>query len=92
MSSVAEIERAISQLSKGEFAELERWFDEERNRKWDQQIEADSKSGALDFLLREAEEDIAKGRTRPTDFRDAPLRLPAECQSDALRMLRNTFG
>ncbi len=67
MSSVAEIEDAISQLSRGDFAEVERWFDEERNRKWDQEIEADSKSGALDFLLREVEEDIAKGRTRPTD-------------------------
>jgi hypothetical protein len=67
VSSVAEIEQAISRLSRGDFAELERWFDEERDRKWDQQIEADSKSGALDFLLREVEEDIAKGRTRPTD-------------------------
>jgi hypothetical protein len=67
MSSVAEIEHAISKLSRGAFVELERWFDEERNRKWDQQIEADSESGALDFLLREVEEDIARGRTRPTD-------------------------
>ena len=67
MNSVAEIEQAISQLSPGAFAELGRWFDQERNRKWDWQMEADSKSGALDFLLREVEEDIAAGRTRPTD-------------------------
>ncbi len=67
MSSVAEIEQAIARLPREQFAELERWFDEERNRKWDQQIEADSKSGALDFLLREVEEDVAKGRTRPPD-------------------------
>ncbi len=67
MSSVAEIEQAIAKLSPREFAELERWFDAERNRQWDRQIEADSASGALDTLLREVEGDIAKGRTRPTD-------------------------
>jgi len=67
MSSVAEIEEAVAKLSPREFVEFERWFESERNRKWDRQIEADSKSGSLDFLLREVEEDIAKGRTRPTD-------------------------
>jgi hypothetical protein len=39
-----------------------------RNRKWDQQIEADSASGALDFLIREVEAEIAQGKTRPTGF------------------------
>jgi predicted NACHT family NTPase len=67
MSSIAEIEQAIAKLSTREFIELERWLAAERNRKWDQQIEADSASGALDPLLREVEEDVAKGRTRPTD-------------------------
>ena len=67
MSSVAEIEKAIAKLSAQEFVELERWFDAERNRKWDRQIEADSASGALDFLLKEVEEDVARGKTRPTD-------------------------
>jgi hypothetical protein len=67
MSSVVEIERAVAKLSRDEFSEFECWFDQGRNRKWDQRIEADSKSGALDFLLREVEEDVANGRTRPTD-------------------------
>ena len=67
MSSIAEIEQAIAKLSPREFVELERWFDAERNRKWDNQIEADSASGALDFLLKEVDEDIAQGRTRPAD-------------------------
>ena len=58
MSSVAEIEKAIANLSAQEFIELGRWFDTERNRKWDRQIEADSASGALDFLLKEVEEDV----------------------------------
>jgi hypothetical protein len=64
---MAEIEQAIAKLSAREFVELERWLAAERNRKWDQQIEADSASGALDPLLREVEEDVAKGRIRPAD-------------------------
>jgi hypothetical protein len=47
MSSVAEIEQAIAKLPPGEFVQLERWFDAERNRKWDQQIEEDAQSGKL---------------------------------------------
>jgi len=67
MSSVAEIEHAIAQLSPAEFGELERWFQAEIDRKWDRQIEADSASGALDFLLKEVEEDVAQGRMLPAD-------------------------
>jgi hypothetical protein len=47
MSSVAEIEEAIAKLPPLEFVQLERWFDAERNRKWDQQIEDDAQSGQL---------------------------------------------
>ena len=47
MSSVVEIEAAIAKLPPGEFVQLERWFDAERNRKWDQELEADAQSGKL---------------------------------------------
>jgi len=47
MSSVANIERAIARLSEAEFVELEQWFDLERNRKWDRQIEEAAQSGKL---------------------------------------------
>jgi uncharacterized small protein (DUF1192 family) len=47
MSSVAEIEEAIAKLAPEEFVRLERWFDAERNRKWDRQIEEDAESGKL---------------------------------------------
>jgi hypothetical protein len=67
MSSVAEIEQAVAKLSTPEFVELERWTAAERNRKWDQQIGVDSASGALDSLLREVEQEVSAGRTRPTD-------------------------
>ena len=67
MNSIAEIEKAVTGLTSEEFIKFERWFDEERNRKWNQQLEADSGSGALDFLLKEVDEDIANGRTCPAD-------------------------
>jgi hypothetical protein len=67
MSSIAEIERAVASLPREEFSKFARWFDEQRNLKWDQQIEADSNSGALNFLRDELREDIAKGHARPTD-------------------------
>jgi hypothetical protein len=67
VSSVTEIEAAILRLSREEFADLAAWFDEQRNRVWDCQIEKDSASGALDFLLKKVDEDIAKGGTRPPD-------------------------
>lgn len=47
MSLVAEIESAIARLSPEEFVQLERWFDSERNRKWDRQLEEDAQSGKL---------------------------------------------
>jgi len=49
MSSLAEIEQAVANLSPEAFTEFERWFMEERNRKWDQQIDAE----ASNFLLEE---------------------------------------
>ncbi len=67
MSSIAEIEQAIAKLSTPEMAELGAWFDALRNREWDRQLEADSSSGALDSLLKEVDDDIALGRTRPAD-------------------------
>jgi hypothetical protein len=57
MSSVAEIEQAIAKLARGEFVELERWFDAERNRKWDRQIEEDAQSGKLRELYERLQSD-----------------------------------
>ncbi len=67
MSTVADIESAITRLSAPEFVELERWFEEQRERRWDEQIEKDSASGAMDRVLREVENDIAQGKTGPDD-------------------------
>jgi hypothetical protein len=71
MSSVADIERAIAGLSQGEFAELERWFDAERNRKWDRQIENDAHSGKLrEVYERLKSEDQGQPKIPLDDFLD----------------------
>lgn len=54
--TVTEIQRAILDLSEAEYAELRRWFSELDWERWDQQIEADSEAGRLDFLITEARE------------------------------------
>lgn len=61
MSRLEELERAIDSLPEAEYRELRRRFWERDWAKWDHQIEADSASGKLDFLIREAREAKAKG-------------------------------
>jgi len=51
MSKLSEIEMAIDALPDEEYSEFRRWFLERDWAKWDRQIEADSTSGKLDFLL-----------------------------------------
>ncbi len=65
MSRLREIEMAIDALPEEEYIELRRWFLERDWAKWDRQIEADSASGKLDFLVREAREGKDKGTLKP---------------------------
>ena len=43
---------------------MRRWFSERDWEKWDRQIEADSESGKLDFLIKEALDAKAKGKLK----------------------------
>lgn len=61
MSKVDELKTEIERLPQGEFAELVRWLSEKDWERWDKEIEADSVAGKLDFLVREALEEKAKG-------------------------------
>ena len=54
MSKVEDILCLIESLSKEEYAQLRQWFSERDWEKWDRQIEVDSESGKLDFLIKEA--------------------------------------
>jgi len=57
--SVEELKSQIKELPDSEFRALADWLGDEDQQKWDRQIEEDSKSGALDFLKREAEEELS---------------------------------
>jgi hypothetical protein len=65
MSRLREIEIAIDALPEEEYSEFRRWFLERDWAKWDRQIEADSASGKLDFLVREARVAKGKGTLKP---------------------------
>lgn len=64
MSKVEEIEAAIESLSDEEYVRLRKWFSEKDWEKWDRQIDADSESGKLDFLIKEALDEKAKGKLK----------------------------
>ena len=62
---IKEIESAIAQLPPSELAELAKWFEEFQARVWDEQLEDDVKSGRLDALLKQAEQDFEQGKCDP---------------------------
>lgn len=64
MTTVEQILRSIESLSKEEYTRLRKWFSERDWEKWDKQIEGDSESGKLDFLVKEALGEKGKGKLR----------------------------
>lgn len=64
MLKIEEIEATIESLSEDEYARLREWFYERDWEKWNRQIEVDSESGKLDFLIKEATDEKAKGNLR----------------------------
>ena len=62
MSKVEEIKVAIESLSEDEYRRIRSWFSERDWQKWDNQIQADSELGRLDFLIHEAQEEKTKGQ------------------------------
>ncbi|MGI2904675.1 hypothetical protein [Tolypothrix sp. VBCCA 56010] len=62
MSTLNEIERAISQLSPQELAAFRAWFAEFDAAVWDQQFEADVAAGRLDALAQKALQHLREGR------------------------------
>ena len=56
MANIAKIQEDILSLSETDYLQLKQWFDELKWDKWDRQIEEDSNTGRLDFLIDEARE------------------------------------
>ena len=65
MSTVEEIESAITQLGPKEVHAVADWLQEYREALWDRQIEADAQAGRLDKLMEEAKQDYLAGRCKP---------------------------
>ena len=60
-SNIEAIKAAIEALPETDYAALRQWFSEKDWKNWDRQIEADSKSGKLDFLIAEAKKEKEQG-------------------------------
>jgi len=64
MSEVEQLEEQIERLSPQDLAAFRAWFAEFDARMWDQQIEADAKSGRLKPLIDKALADYKAGKVR----------------------------
>ena len=64
MTRVEAIQSAIVSLPPEEYAYLRQWFAARDWEQWDKQIEADTASGKLDFLITEAMAEKARGQLR----------------------------
>jgi hypothetical protein len=64
MSRVEEIEAAIDSLPADEYRRIVQWFRVREQGRWDDQLDAGSVSGKLDFLFDEAEIEAANGQLR----------------------------
>jgi len=65
MSTVADLERAVSDLPPEELARFRAWFLEFDAQVWDEQFESDVVAGRLETFADEALTDLRAGRTRP---------------------------
>ncbi|MGB8356370.1 MAG: hypothetical protein WCD79_20900 [Chthoniobacteraceae bacterium] len=64
MSTVQEIENAVSKLTREELVAFKAWFAGFDAKNWDKQFEKDANAGRLDTLADEALRDLREGRTR----------------------------
>ncbi len=62
MSTIIEIEKAVSRLSQDDLARFREWFDEYDAKMWDKQFERDAKSGKLDPAANHAIADFRAGK------------------------------
>jgi hypothetical protein len=67
VTTLEEIEAASAKLSKDDLERILAWVIQKYQTDWDRQIEEDSGSGALDFLIREISDEIDQGKTLPLD-------------------------
>lgn len=61
MTTLTEIERAVTGLSRKDFNKFRDWFSSLDQRKWDGEFEEDAQKGLLDDLANEALTDFNSG-------------------------------
>jgi hypothetical protein len=64
MTTVEEIEQAVTELSPDQLARFCVWFEEFEAARFDEKIERDAKAGRLDRLADQALAEFRAGRTR----------------------------
>jgi hypothetical protein len=64
MTTVEEIEKAVSKLRSQELAKFRAWFEAFEAARFDRKIERDAKGGRLDKLAQEALSEFRKGHAR----------------------------
>ena len=64
MSRVEEIELAIHELSRDEFAQIAQRFHAYEQERWDAELDRDASSGKLDLLVAEARENRKQGQLK----------------------------
>ncbi len=65
MTKLERIEKEIAELSARELADFRVWFEAFDAARWDEKIERDAASGALDTLADRALADHRAGRSKP---------------------------
>ena len=65
MLAIEEIEKEILALPKNKYSDFRKWFLDLDYKSWDKEIEKDSESGKLDFLMQEATAEKESGQLRP---------------------------
>jgi hypothetical protein len=62
MTTIREIEKAVTQLPHDDFNKFRAWFEEFDAKQWDVQFEKDAKTGKLDLVAEKAISDYKKGK------------------------------
>jgi len=65
MTTLKEIENAVSNLSEERLSEFRAWFIEFNNQMWDEKLKKDINSGKLDNMVSEALNDYSTGKCEP---------------------------
>ncbi len=59
MADVEQLKSEVEDLPTEDYIAFREWFTDRDQKKWDRQIEEDSESGKLDFLIKEAQDEVS---------------------------------